>query len=81
MNFRDKLTGKEEADKSYIKFELSDDWVHTSYECEEFELAQFCLNIIDIAERILTDENIPDGIVDAIHQKWEEQVKILSKKH
>ena len=80
MNLRTKLTGKEEADKSYIKFELLDDWVHTSYECEEFELAQFCLNIIDIAERILTDENIPSSIVKAIHKQRNEQLKNLSKK-
>ena len=80
MSLRTKLTGKEESDKDYITFEMTEDWVNASYSCGEYELAQFLLNIIDVADRLLHDENIPDGIVDAIHQKWGEQVKILSKK-
>lgn len=77
MNFRDRLIPQKEEDQSYIKFVLDEDWANLESYCSKHELANFLGNLVDIAKRIIKDEELPDEWADRIYHRWRQDMRDL----
>lgn len=81
MNLRNRLNGEKEDAGNKITFSLDGEkWADVSYSCDVVSLATFLLNLVDIGNKLLIDEWIPENVVEVIHEKWREDVKNLSTK-
>lgn len=81
MNLRNTLRGEKEQEENTITFSLNwETWTHVSYSCDAVSLASFLLNLIDIGNRMLSDEDFPQDIADKIRAKWKEETENLSTK-
>jgi len=81
MNLRNTLRGEKEEQKNTITFSLDGEtWTEISYTCDSISLATFLLNLVDVWNRMLEDEALPQWVIDEIRNKWKEDIENLSTK-
>lgn len=78
MNLRNRITWEEE--KNTITFIVNEESADADVNCGGRELAQFLVNIVNIAGRMLEEADFPDEVEDKILATWKKNIRDFTKK-